>query len=1034
MTSKGSLLFFCAVFLAFAENCSGQRAWNWRVYSVADGLPEAACVSVVATPQGKVLVRQLSQTTLSELDGYGATVLPAPAAGTGRVFESPGGQLWTATPEGLQEFKEGHWVLHAVPEIIAEFRASSRVFDPIPLCPVRQGHVIYLLSERLVEFNSEDPDSPRSVVLLNASRTGLQKFTGMTLARDGSLWISGKRGVLKVPAPIRSLKPECDFLEYPPPAELQLNNFRDPHTDGADGLSVIGESVTNQVKWLAQFDGTQWRLRTDLPQRTHHAWCNGAKSCWAMTPDSLFQWDTTRRELVENEEVGARQYFDVAVEPGGSFCIASSDGMMRYSPLLWQTPSATPGANSPVLCIAGDQERLWYIAGNVLYGLPLDNLSGASPSSYPLNGDQSPRALYPLKNGMLLLEVGEELLKLEPGDHQLVSQPFTNGAGRLKPLGLLSDGALCVQVFDSTSPDRSHHLESFDGIVFKPVLDGLAGSGLNANLLCAFVAQNGDVWLGAENGTAVYHDKKWRTFNVSDGSVPQGAITFVELADGKIWCATQEKVWEFDGRIWSRVRTGFDRINAMLRSRDGSIWVGSNGGLQRFLRGSWVENGLEEGLPGTVIRQLYEDARGRLWTGTTHGLSLYHPDADVDPPQTSIQELSDKESRIPEGRTVSIVFNGVDKWKQTTRLRLLYSYRLDERDWSSFQTENSISLADLPAGKHYFQARAMDRNCNLETKPARIEFAITLPWYKESRLVMISMAGAVAVLFFAGVAFNRHRRLVRSYAEVERKVEDRTRELELANRALVHSQKMNALGTLAAGIAHDFNNILSIIKGSAQIIGDNLTDRQKVTTRVDRINTAVEQGTGIVRAMLGFSRDSDQQATLADVNAIVEETLKLLGDRFLREVQASFDRSPELPPVSCAPDFVQQILLNLIFNAAESMEKPKRIILTTQPGQTPPPHAVLAPGTAGRYVAISVRDFGCGIPPENLPRIFEPFFTTKAFSARRGTGLGLSMVYELAKKMGAGLMVESVVDQGSIFTLLLPVKDSPGVPTIKGES
>ena len=72
-----------------------------------------------------------------------------------------------------------------------------------------------------------------------------------------------------------------------------------------------------------------------------------------------------------------------------------------------------------------------------------------------------------------------------------------------------------------------------------------------------------------------------------------------------------------------------------------------------------------------------------------------------------------------------------------------------------------------------------------------------------------------------------------------------------------------------------------------------------------------------------------------------------------------------------------------------------------------------------------MRDSGCGIPPENLPRIFEPFFTTKALSTRRGTGLGLSMVYELAKKMGAGLAVESTVGRGSTFTLILPVRELP---------
>ena len=89
-----------------------------------------------------------------------------------------------------------------------------------------------------------------------------------------------------------------------------------------------------------------------------------------------------------------------------------------------------------------------------------------------------------------------------------------------------------------------------------------------------------------------------------------------------------------------------------------------------------------------------------------------------------------------------------------------------------------------------------------------------------------------------------------------------------------------AVGELAAGIAHDFNNILSIVKGSAQIIEDNLDQPEKIRTRADRIKTVAEQGAGIVQAMLGFSRSSDELLAPCDPNAVVEDTLKLLGDRF----------------------------------------------------------------------------------------------------------------------------------------------------------
>jgi signal transduction histidine kinase len=237
-----------------------------------------------------------------------------------------------------------------------------------------------------------------------------------------------------------------------------------------------------------------------------------------------------------------------------------------------------------------------------------------------------------------------------------------------------------------------------------------------------------------------------------------------------------------------------------------------------------------------------------------------------------------------------------------------------------------------------------------------------------------------------------------SYAEVEKKVAQRTLELERANRELFHSQKMNALGTLAAGIAHDFNNILSIIKGSAQIIEENVHNPDKIGTRVERIKTVVEQGAGIVKAMLGFSRDSGQQTGSCDLNEAVKDTIKLLGDRFLREVQINFEPGPTLPDARCSKDLVQQILLNFIFNAAESMTKPKRIVLTTQRCANVPQNAVLAPGPAADYVCISVRDTGCGIPAENVSRIFEPFFTTKAMSARRGNGLDFRWCTNLLKR------------------------------------
>jgi signal transduction histidine kinase len=633
--------------------------------------------------------------------------------------------------------------------------------------------------------------------------------------------------------------------------------------------------------------------------------------------------------------------------------------------------------------------------------------------------------VLPLKNGTLLLATPDQTFVFQPTNGEFSLLPSKDTGVHLRWLGTLRDGRLVVQRLGSAGAESSYRLETYDGLDFAPFLEPPPDPLLGADLCTLFTSRNGDVWLNTERGAALYHDGKWRTFISINRSSPEGALWFAEPAEGKIWCITRDRIWEFDGKNWTVLRSGFDRINDVQSARDGSIWVASNSGLHRFLQGAWVENGREEGLPANAVREVCEDTRGRVWAGTSHGVSVYHPEADADSPKTFIHELTAKETQVPEGGTITLAFFGQDKWNYTRRPRLLYSHRLDARDWSPFEPANNIAFIDLPAGKHYFDVRAMDRNGNVDPNPARLEFAVVLPWYKELRLVLIMLAGLATALFFAGLAFNRHRQLVRSYAEVEKKVADRTRELEIANRALVHSQKMNALGTLAAGIAHDFNNILSIIKGSAQIIEENVDNPQKIATRVDRIKTVVEQGAGIVKAMLGFSSGSGQQAGPCDVNLVIAETLKLLGDRFLHEVQISFERAPNLPVLAGSKDFIQQIILNFVLNAAESMGKQKRIILATRRLERVPADLVLSPVPAPGYISVSVRDFGCGILPENLPRVFEPFFTTKALSVRRGTGLGLSMVYELAKKMEAGLAVESVVDQGSLFTLILPVKEPP---------
>jgi signal transduction histidine kinase len=1020
-------IYYLAAFVVIVPGALGGSAGsNWRSFGTADGLAEAACdtVSIGPAPRGKLWARNLSSGSLNGSEGYAFTNLAAPGPVMGRIYERAAGrQLWMVAEEGLREYREDKWTVYPVPAIASILRERTlRTPDPVPLCPIRLSRVLFLLPDGLMQF---DVGNPEPLTIYTAASSKLESFTGMTTGDyDGKLWIAGKRGLAHASEIARTIKPETAWQEFFPPASLRLENFRRPVEDDEGGVTAVADSTDGSQKFIVHFDGRDWFAYPMRQENIIMAWRGPEKGLWAATSNALFQLDPAQKELIACDEITPRNFYDVAVEPSGTFWLATSEGLFHYSPPTWQTPSPARNLVFPIQAAAGEvRGKVWIASPNVLQCIDNDQLRrfpfpAAISRELPVT-----RGLFPLANGSVVLDAADHFVSFDPGDGSFtpISAPPKS---RTKPIGLLRDGSLCVEVLSLASTNDSPTLQVFDGNRLNPFPYATPPSNLG-NDLVLLASQGGNLWLAGPKGVARYRENSWQRFGPADENSPDGFSCLLEIGEEKIWCGARDKIWECDGKSWRVVWGGFERINSLLKARDGSIWVASDNGLHRFYHGAWAVNGPEEGVPGGAAWLTFEDSRGRIWNASSQGLSLYHPEADPDPPQTYASIPDHADNSIPEGSPVVINFSGMDRWKFTAADRLLYSYRLDEKDWFYYQDIKSISLSDLSPGKHFFQVQSMDRNWNLDPKPFLVEFAVVLPWYKESRLMLISSAGILVALFFAALAFNRHYRLLRAYAEVEGQVALRTTQLAKANQELLNSQKMLALGTLAAGIAHDFNNILSIIKGSAQIIEDNLENQEKIRTRTSRIKTVVEQGSGIVKAMLGFSRGSGSELTLCDVNAVVSETIQLLGDRFLREVDVQFDPTPGIPEVPASKDFIQQILLNLIFNAAEAMTERRQVVLRTARIEHIPAGLVLAPKQAPAYVLVSVKDFGCGISPEIMPRIFEPFFTTKSLSARRGTGLGLSMVYELARQMESGLAAESTLNQGSLFTLVIPVRDLP---------
>lgn len=236
-------------------------------------------------------------------------------------------------------------------------------------------------------------------------------------------------------------------------------------------------------------------------------------------------------------------------------------------------------------------------------------------------------------------------------------------------------------------------------------------------------------------------------------------------------------------------------------------------------------------------------------------------------------------------------------------------------------------------------------------------------------------------------------------------IRDLTERIELQTK-LAQSERLAAVGELAAGVAHEVNNPINTVINCAQLIQDGDDPVRNSAVIIEEGQRIAE----IVRDLLQFARDDRDKAQPTAVGDVVERTLRLIGENWKRHgVRLSVAVPDDLPQVHARPQQVQQVLLNLLINAKEAL-----VHAGTQDRRV-----ALRALASGQGVSIQVADNGPGIAPEVAGRIFEPFVTTKR--ARGGTGLGLSISKSIVEGYGGTLTVASAPGQGAEFTVWLPL-------------
>ncbi len=295
------------------------------------------------------------------------------------------------------------------------------------------------------------------------------------------------------------------------------------------------------------------------------------------------------------------------------------------------------------------------------------------------------------------------------------------------------------------------------------------------------------------------------------------------------------------------------------------------------------------------------------------------------------------------------------------------------------------------------------------TIPSHLEFRMRC---KDRKIKEVELSASI-IRYRGDVGYMGIVRDITERKETERKLERAYRELKEAQEQLIQSSKMAAMGQLAAGISHELNQPLTGIKGFAQAIymdleGDNplRKDVSKIIEQADRIDN-------IIKNIRFFARKADFQMKEIDINEPLEAALMLLNEQMrVHNIRVRKFLDPGLPRIQGDANQLQQAFLNMISNARDaidSLDKPEGGEVTVRS----------ALGEDKTSLEVTFQDSGCGIPQENLADLFNPFFTTKG--PDKGMGLGLAICYRIIDNHKGRIEVESEVEKGSTFRIILPV-------------
>jgi signal transduction histidine kinase len=493
--------------------------------------------------------------------------------------------------------------------------------------------------------------------------------------------------------------------------------------------------------------------------------------------------------------------------------------------------------------------------------------------------------------------------------------------------------------------------------------------------------REGDLWMGTRQyGALRYDGRKWLPFQGKDSLFANSVHSLTQTADGSVWAATDRGFSRFDGNTWMQ-----DALPATLSiahdggslkaAPSGSLWI------NRYTT-SWNQRGWTKSLPPAP--------NADFWT-------VCHRFGGT-PPQTIITV---GETRVSQPGNISILWDGVEPWREPKDVRLQYSFRMDGQPWSAFTSDRGWAFFTLPSGPHHFEVWARDQEFNVDPSPAVLDFVVLPPvWRQVWFIALLVVLGALIATQTVRVLVEK-RRLQKAHDELEERVRQRTAQLEHANKELE---------SFAYSVSHDLRAPLRSIDGFSRALLEDYHSKLDEEGRDDlqRVRAAAQRMGSLIDAMLTLSRVTRGALRFAPVNLsqIATEILEELA-RHDPESKVKVTIAPEvIAPGDTA--LLRNVMQNLLANAWKFTAK------------QPDAHIEFGVGERGGEKIYFVRDNGAGFnraDARNLFGAFQRFHSAAEFS---GTGIGLATVQRIIHRHGGRVDAESKPGEGALFYFTLP--------------